>query len=321
MAAPQPARGEGNPNRHYMFTAWRLPTETMDEESRTLFHFIMWQEEISPETGRHHWQGYVELKNPMRLGAVKRDVLKQNDAHLEKRRGTQEQAVAYCEKDETAVVGTRIRIGQLQRQGQRSDLEGFKEDVKAGLSKEQLMEKHSDTMARSFRFCTEYLSLKTNRAARTRGYQKMEVVVVTGATNKNKTRWVMHEIRKQFGLNYYAISAPDPGRPVYFDNYAEEPCLLIDEFSDWISCIKMLRLLDGYDNKLDARGITHVQAWTHVYITSNLKMEDWWEKHPPNSEHRNALARRITRAIHIEPEDPPLAIDAQEEARILAELK
>lgn len=58
--------------------------------------------EQCPETGRLHWQGYVECSVPLDLRRVK-EVLGCSWVHLESRRGTQEQAIAYCKKADTGV--------------------------------------------------------------------------------------------------------------------------------------------------------------------------------------------------------------------------
>lgn len=54
-------------------------------------------EEIAPQTGTPHLQGYIEFKTPRRFATVKR--ILGSDAHIEKRRGTKQQAIDYCKKD------------------------------------------------------------------------------------------------------------------------------------------------------------------------------------------------------------------------------
>lgn len=66
--------------------------------------FAVWQLESCPDTGRLHLQGYAELESPMRLAAFKRR-LGDDRAHVEERRGSSAQAIAYCEKPESRVAG------------------------------------------------------------------------------------------------------------------------------------------------------------------------------------------------------------------------
>ena len=62
-----------------------------------LFRYFVAQKEVCPTSGRLHWQGYIELKDKARLGKVK-EVLGCPSAHLEMRRGSQAEAIAYCQR-------------------------------------------------------------------------------------------------------------------------------------------------------------------------------------------------------------------------------
>lgn len=82
-----------------------------------LFRYFVAQKEVCPTSGRLHWQGYIELKDKARLGKVK-EVLGCPSAHLEMRRGTQAEAIAYCQKVETRAephekmeFGTKAKAG------------------------------------------------------------------------------------------------------------------------------------------------------------------------------------------------------------------
>ena len=64
------------------------------------FRYFVAQKEKAPDTGRLHWQGYVEVKEKCRIKKMK-EVLGCPSAHLEPRRGSQEEAIAYCTKEES----------------------------------------------------------------------------------------------------------------------------------------------------------------------------------------------------------------------------
>lgn len=70
-----------------------LAGEDDDQRAR----FIVYQLEVG-ESGTPHLQGYVVFKKPMRLSAVRQLIPR---AHLDIARGTNEQNIAYCTKDET----------------------------------------------------------------------------------------------------------------------------------------------------------------------------------------------------------------------------
>lgn len=62
------------------------------------------QLEKAPDTGKLHFQGYMQLPKPMRIPGAKR-LLECDSAHLEPRKGTREQAADYCKKPESRVDG------------------------------------------------------------------------------------------------------------------------------------------------------------------------------------------------------------------------
>lgn len=65
------------------------------------------QKEKCPETGREHYQGFLQLVKPARFTRIK-DILKCESAHLEKAKGTPVQAWDYCCKEESRVDGPWI---------------------------------------------------------------------------------------------------------------------------------------------------------------------------------------------------------------------
>lgn len=62
--------------------------------------YICFQVEKCPDTGRLHLQGYIELYRQFRLKGLK-ELLDCHDAHCEPRRGTRQEAMEYCKKDDS----------------------------------------------------------------------------------------------------------------------------------------------------------------------------------------------------------------------------
>lgn len=99
------------PARNYVFTVFVEEENGHDdafaaaESSATgPIRYVCWQLERAPDTGRLHLQGYVEFFKPQRLRAAQQ-ALRAPTAHLEKRRGTRDQARDYCRKEESRVQG------------------------------------------------------------------------------------------------------------------------------------------------------------------------------------------------------------------------
>lgn len=61
---------------------------------------IIFQLEIAPTSGQHHFQGYLELPKPQRISALHK-LFEGHALHYEDRRGTRDQAVEYSTKEDT----------------------------------------------------------------------------------------------------------------------------------------------------------------------------------------------------------------------------
>ena len=117
-------------SRNWMFTINNpdiivKPTDLLKD-----IKYCIYQEEKG-ENGTTHYQGYVELTKSCRLSALKKQIPK---AHWETRKGTREQAITYCSKEETRTAGP-WEIGDRNiKQGTRTDLIEIKKRLEKGES-------------------------------------------------------------------------------------------------------------------------------------------------------------------------------------------
>lgn len=97
-----------------------------DANDNTRVSYIVFGREVG-ESGTPHLQGYIELNLRSTMGQVKS--ILGSRVHLEARRGTAEEASAYCKKD-----GEFEEFGTISSsaQGRRTDLESIVERVKEG---------------------------------------------------------------------------------------------------------------------------------------------------------------------------------------------
>lgn len=111
-----------NRYRNWCFTAFTDVTNLDWDNMRTV-RYAVFQHELCPRTAQDHWQGYIEFTVATRMSAVK-ELLEDRSVHLEARRGTREQARAYCMKADTRFPGEEpYEFGEWTgRQGQRTDL-------------------------------------------------------------------------------------------------------------------------------------------------------------------------------------------------------
>lgn len=123
-------------SKYMVFTYYGPNEPNWDEKT---MNFLCYQQEKCPKTGRRHWQGYVELKEKMRLYAFI-EASKMPGVWLDTRKGTTEQAIAYCDKAKTAVSGTHKKFGKIASKGQghRSDLTEIAKKIEGGASMKEI---------------------------------------------------------------------------------------------------------------------------------------------------------------------------------------
>lgn len=114
---------------------------TVPEDSRV--SYIGFGREVAA-SGTPHLQGYLELRKRARLAGVKR-LLRPLAPHLESRRGTQEQAITYCSKENPMEFSGLLSDSA---QGQRTDLEDACDAIKEGATLRELWHDHTPVMVK-----------------------------------------------------------------------------------------------------------------------------------------------------------------------------
>lgn len=112
--------------------------------------YLVFGNEIG-ESGTPHLQGFIAFVARVRLTQLKQVVGTRGHFEVAK---FPEKAAEYCKKD-----GDFIEFGVLTlSKGKRSDIDAFKDDVKAGvLTVKELRESHSVVFAKYSQFCTQYI--------------------------------------------------------------------------------------------------------------------------------------------------------------------
>jgi len=119
---------------NFVFTSF---SEEKPKFDNTLMKYLCFGEEKTNE-GKLHWQGYCELITKRVLNVCKK--LIGGNPHIEQRKGSQAQAIKYCQKD-----GKFEEFGEKRCQGEQTGLSTLKDMIIDGKSnsKEIAME-HSD---------------------------------------------------------------------------------------------------------------------------------------------------------------------------------
>lgn len=131
-------------NRNYCFTSFKETLEVKMDQIK----YIVYGKEIAPSTGRSHLQGYVEFFNPKRIKAAQ-DAIGDNEAHIEKRRGTRDEARSYCMKDNNF---TYHGLWEPTAQGKRSDLHELVDKIESGVTDYELLKDNPQQVFQFERF-------------------------------------------------------------------------------------------------------------------------------------------------------------------------
>ena len=200
----------------------------------------VYQLEVGETTGLHHLQGYVEFVNARTLSSVKALPGMGDAVHLEVRRGTGLEALAYCMKDDTRVAGPWFYpsheecLALCAQQGKRNDLLVIKRKIDDGVSNRDLWQ-DEETFEPMMKFHKAFAVYKMVSTV-SRGWQPV-IVSIIGPTDCGKTRWC-HE-------NFPGLFVQSPGD--WWDGYDGHETVLIDEMHGGrFKFSTLLQLLDRY---------------------------------------------------------------------------
>lgn len=103
--------------------------------------YLVYQNEICPETGRSHRQFYIEFKNAKSFKFMQKLL---PGAHIEKRKGTRDQARDYCMKDETRVEDSvPVEVGVWVSEKPKHDLwKSLQNMIDSGASSDDVYRAH-----------------------------------------------------------------------------------------------------------------------------------------------------------------------------------
>lgn len=281
--------------------------------------YLCYQPERGSDTGRAHLQGYFCLLAPRTLRGVKNtlfDTATLTRVHLEPTKGTKEEAVAYCCKEDTFddTAGFRFTdFGNIEDvparrgQGARNDIGACTSILRAGGSLAEVAEADPDSFVKYHKGFIAYQQLvcAKPRVRDERGlFPELRVFWFYGPTGSGKTRAVFEEAGDE------AIYTKPSGNR-WFDGYRGEPIILLDDFrADWFTFGYLLRLLDIYPMPLEYKGGMTQLCSQKIYITCPVHPEVLYQNLMAEKEGAKAqLIRRITEIRHFGADEPALVAD------------
>jgi len=304
--APAEAGGrQGGKHYDYCFTLnnYVLPRDVdFISDFATECTYLVYQYERG-ENDTPHFQGYFRFKSRRSFQAIRRRLMQDGVCrfHLEPRRGTIDQAIAYCidpekrDNDGNADIvehGVRPAGG-----GSRTDIRDCIGLVKQGKSIRDLFDQHPEVMVKYAR------GMQTARVvyANERDF-KTSVKWYYGSTGTGKSRAAYDETRN---VSVYW----KPGSSKWWDGYDGQDTTIIDDYRcDLCTFSNLLRLFDRYPLQIEGKGTVMQFVSKTIIVTAPHRPEVMWRSR--TAEDMGQLMRRIEEIKLFG--DEPVAPEVQE---------
>jgi hypothetical protein len=244
------------------------------------------QLEGGKESGeRHHIQGYSEFIKKMSLSGIKRVHLRKRSLHVERRRGSQTQAIEYTKKKETRVTGPSawsFEAGKPKRQGVHKDnIKDCVEQIDLGMSMDDIEENFPVQMTlHKNKLIDRFIEKKGQRMLKP-CKNNVHIFVGPSGTGKTTTAWSKWP-------NAYKGVWPTGGR-WWWPDYKGQHTIIFDEFRGNISYQQMLALFDIWPMSIEYKGGNTQNVSRHIVVTTVRDPRTWY----PGVEDKSELQRRI----------------------------
>lgn len=269
--------------------------------------YVVWQLEQAPSTGQLHYQMYFELYKAHYPNFIKECLLQDSTAHIEGREKAREAAKFYCMKSDSRVAGpfewgNWVDEKEKGRAAKRTDIDKIKDEISEGKSMFEIMHNNWKTAVRIPNGIRIYRQAHLQKEA-TGALRAIHVTLLIGSTGSGKSRRAYEEALEVTAADYEPNDLPVfimdstsiSGDTLWFDGYEGGP-LVIDELHNWIPIAALLKLLDIYPLRVATKGGFTWANWRHVWITTNLPIDEWTDRGKPiEPAHLAALKRRIHR--------------------------
>lgn len=278
------------------------PTDTDDlslnfDSWSTKPTFAIYNLEVGKD-GTPHYQGYLELPRSKPLNWMKNRLPR---AHLEKRKGSQEQAILYCLKDcqtngdiwlNPGIESSTDSVVHAQQNFTSpfpvlfncpmnwvSLKNACEEKMKTKMKRTQALMKmkdmieqgSSDSDLANFHFptwvsCNRSLTAYRLLINKPRDF-KPNVFVCQGPTGTGKSKWAMETFPNAYWKQ----------RSNWWDGYQAHESVVIDEFYGWLPFDLCLRLCDRYPVMVETKGGNVHFVAKNIIFTSNSLPSSWWK--------------------------------------------
>lgn len=238
---------------NYLEHEWQA-FEALDEQD--MYTYLVVGREVG-ESGTPHLQGFIYFKNPRSLPGIKKLGLFKR-AHLENAKGSNKQASDYCKKENNF-----IEKGVLPNNGgKRTDLEAAYKMVNEGSSVDEVALSMPDVYNRAHKVLHK---LEDIRLRSLRRDFMTEGEWIYGPTGVGKSEYSFsHE-------NSYVF----PYDNGWWDGYACQDVVVIDEFRGQLAFNELLRMVDKHPNYYVRRRNREPMPFVSKKVIITSSMAPW----------------------------------------------
>lgn len=279
--------------------------------------FAVYMLETGNENQTPHYQGYLELKSSRRINYLKSRLPR---AHFEARRGTRESAILYCVKTwvtQNSSDSTEPSLNQEHNSEESGStventntcqdspstspiwyglpmrpqdflaslmnpkpkkraerLEAIQSLLQEGTTEEEIADKDFEMWVRHYRAFREYRLMITPPRN-----HEVTVIVLQGPTGTGKSKWAMDNYPNAYWKQ----------RSIWWDGYAKQETVIIDEFYGWIPFDTLLRICDRYPLLVETKGGQVNFVAKNIIITTNAIPNSWYK-----NVYFNSFVRRVS---------------------------
>jgi len=290
----------GSRHRNWVFTYNNPPYDWCPAEvfsSCESIQFLAGQFEIG-NSGTFHYQGYAVLSYAVGFQGLRKR-LKCPTGHFEPRRGTHQEALAYCLKDDSRVVDLPAHcLGQepSTSQGKRNDLLAVKEILDDGGTLKDVADYSFGSYIRYGRAFQGYLNLVTPHRC-----EAPTAYYIWGPSETGKSRQAWAHGASFAGSPDRVYPVPlSAGPSVWFDGYdpSYHKVVVFDDYYHNFKFSFLLQLLDRYAIQVPFKGGFIKFTAPLIYFTSNISLDSQY----PNIPDSIALWRRFKSVLRYYPD-------------------
>lgn len=234
------------------------PDKKLEFENNPLVRYCAWQLEKGEKCGTIHYQGYIEFTKPLTSPKIK-EILGPKVKHL-LCNASPEANKDYCTKDFTRIDGPWEYGTMSKGQGHRSDLDVVSEMVR---NNQPLQEIATEATATFIRY-----NRGIERAIAVINYNHRDkppwVYWVWGPTGVGKTKFAT-----ELGASFYMKD-----HTKWWDGYAQQETIIIDDFDGTWPFRDLLRLLDRYPYQGQYKGGYIPINSPNIVITCDRSLEE-----------------------------------------------